>query len=180
MQPRPHARVLPLPQPPPTGHPRPITQLLGQMLPRRPRDQDEEDPLKRPTVIQSLASGVPKPALMRGQKRRRPLPQPVGHLPPLRSRPPQERLPATMDAHLFALKPPNAFTSLGALSGLLRGRGAAVASARRRLDGEARCNAPVHLRRSVLLLTPGSPRGDAGRDSCILVVGRGAYSSCRG
>ena len=49
----PHAGGLPVAKPTPAGHPGAVAELLGQLLPAYPVDQDEQDPVQAGTVIDS-------------------------------------------------------------------------------------------------------------------------------
>lgn len=58
-----------LPQPPPAGHPRPAAHLLGQMLPRDPGMQHEQDLRRHLPIVDMLAHRKPVPALDRRDQR---------------------------------------------------------------------------------------------------------------
>ena len=72
---------VPVPQPPPAGHPRAVAQLLRQELPRDAGVQHEQDPAQRLAVIQPPPSRMPEPALGLRQQRLDQLPQAVLDLP---------------------------------------------------------------------------------------------------
>src|SRR5690242_8247982 len=81
VQPLPHSRLVPVPQPPPAGHPRPVSQLLRRELPRDAGVQHEQDPAQRVAVIQPPPAGMPEPPLRHRQQRLDQLPQAVLDLP---------------------------------------------------------------------------------------------------
>src|SRR5262249_57325402 len=77
VQPLPHARLLPVAQPPPRSHPAAEAELLRQMLPADPRMQHEQDPLQYEPIIQRLATRITKPARLLRQHRLDPPPCPI-------------------------------------------------------------------------------------------------------
>ncbi len=77
----PYPGVVPVPQPPPTGHTGAEAQLLGQELPLNGRVQHEQDAAQRFAVIQSRTTRMTGVALDNRQQRLDTSPQLVGHDP---------------------------------------------------------------------------------------------------
>ena len=75
----PHARLLPLIEPPIAGRARAKPELERQVPPGDPCVQYEEDPLQRLPVGQALAARIAKAAFLLGQERLDSLPQLVRH-----------------------------------------------------------------------------------------------------
>ncbi|GAA0965541.1 hypothetical protein GCM10009550_65990 [Actinocorallia libanotica] len=77
----PHAGLVPVPQPAPTGHARAEPQLTGQELPADPGVQHEQDPAQDFAVVQPVTARMVSAPLDLRQQRLDPLPQPVGNDP---------------------------------------------------------------------------------------------------